>query len=498
MAPSPGGCTSRATPCTCGTAPRARAEVLGIGTVARHAGPGGATEAEVVLSVLTGTEAVRQVYLGEHGALEAGGDRVYVDITTASPEVHVEVAEAAAATRRGLRRGAGAGQHPGGGLGQPARCSSGATTASIERARPVLEALGEVRHVGPARGRASASSWWPTPTWPSPMPPRPSCWRRARASGLDVEAVFAVLVRFVPYLEARRAGFLERRYEPVLFRVADLVEGPGPGRRRCTGRSGSDTPIDPGRRRPVHPRRARRTASSTSRRWPRSSAARDPGGAVAFGHMELVPRRRLELVSGRSHPALDPGDRQASRCRARRGQPARVRQRRDPLPLRRLAARQRRLHRADALGPRERLDHGAAHHDRRRQAGVGQAHHRGVPVLRVLAPGPQGHRARAHHRQARGRHVPGGGRRPRGQRRPALGTDPGLLRRPLRPPDRHAGARRGAPPAGHERSRDRGPRRRPGAGGRAVQPAPRCRPRLRAQAPAPGHAQPGRGPRRRG
>jgi len=45
-----------------------------------------------VLSVLTGTEAVRQVYLGEHGALEASGDRVYVDITTVSPEVHVQVA----------------------------------------------------------------------------------------------------------------------------------------------------------------------------------------------------------------------------------------------------------------------------------------------------------------------------------------------------------------------------------------------------------------------
>ena len=33
------------------------------------------------------------------------------------------------------------------------------------------------------------------------------------------------------------------------------------------------------------------------------------------------------------------------------------------------------------------------------------------------------------------------GRRPGDQRRPALGADPGLLRRALRPPDRHAGPR---------------------------------------------------------
>src|SRR5579863_5224962 len=73
----------------------ARAEALGIG--ATYATPvQAAVAAQVVLSVLTGTEAVRQVYLGDHGALEAGGDRLYVDITTASLDVHVEIAAVAA------------------------------------------------------------------------------------------------------------------------------------------------------------------------------------------------------------------------------------------------------------------------------------------------------------------------------------------------------------------------------------------------------------------
>ena len=43
-----------------------------------------------------------------------------------------------------------------------------------------------------------------------------------------------------------------------------------------------------------------------------------------------------------------------------------------------------------------------------------------------------------------------------------------------------------------------GPRRRAGEGGRALQPAPRLRTGPGAQDPAPGHGQPGRGPPRRG
>jgi 3-hydroxyisobutyrate dehydrogenase-like beta-hydroxyacid dehydrogenase len=33
-----------------------------------------------------------------------------------------------------------------------------------------------------------------------------------------------VLIRLAPYLDARRAGFMEGRYEPTLFRLADMVK----------------------------------------------------------------------------------------------------------------------------------------------------------------------------------------------------------------------------------------------------------------------------------
>ena len=56
------------------------------------------------------------------------------------------------------------------------------------------------------------------------------------------------------------------------------------------------------------------------------------------------------------------------------------------------------------LEPREPVDHGAADHDRRLQAGVGRADHRRDPVLRLRAVGQEGPAARADHGTARRRH----------------------------------------------------------------------------------------------
>ena len=100
----------------------------------------------------------------------------------------------------------------------------------------------------------------------------------------------------------------------------------------------------------------------------------------------------------------------------------------------------------------ERRDHGAADHDRRRPPGLGQAHHRRHPELRLRPPGPQGREPRADHRQARRQHVRRRRHQPADVGRPALRPDPGLLRRPGRPPHRHAGARRL-----HPRQPPRGP-----------------------------------------
>ena len=144
----------------------------------------------------------------------------------------------------------------------------------------------------------------------------------------------------------------------------------------------------------------------------------------------------------------------------------------------------------------QRLDHGAADHDRRRLPGVGQADHRRVPVLRLRPPGPQGRGSRADHGPPDRRHVQGRRRQADGLDRPALRPDPGLLRGPGRPPHGDAGARAVRAPAGADSPGDRVARRGPDQGRRAHGPAPRRlrrRPGLHLQAPPEGHGQRRRG-----
>jgi 3-hydroxyisobutyrate dehydrogenase-like beta-hydroxyacid dehydrogenase len=193
----------------------------------------------VVLSVLTGTEAVRQVYLGPDGALEAGGGRVYVDMTTASPEVHVEVAAAAAERGAAFIEAPVLGSIPAADSGSLLLLVGGGA-AALDQARPVLDTLGEVRHIGPV-GAGIALKLVANSYLAITHAAAAELLAAGTATGLEPQAVFAVLVRFVPYLEARRGGFLEGRYEPVLFRVADMVKDLGLAL-ELYRRSGSLTP----------------------------------------------------------------------------------------------------------------------------------------------------------------------------------------------------------------------------------------------------------------
>ena len=143
----------------------------------------------------------------------------------------------------------------------------------------------------------------------------------------------------------------------------------------------------------------------------------------------------MMLFTGTIHPDLGARDRGSPRDPLERIRDPPLREHRALLPGEGERPRSRLLHRADALRARERGDHGAADHDRRDEAGVRQAHHRGDPVLRLLPAGPQGAVARADQREARRRHADGRRRRPDHLGRPPLRPDPGVLRRAVRPPD---------------------------------------------------------------
>ena len=233
-------------------------------------------------------------------------------------------------------------------------------------------------------------------------------------------------------------------------RLVDCSVGDGAtvrahGRHRCRGRAGRG-------RRAVRPspcgfvgprgrddrsvlhcthrviRRSRsRRSGERSDSWKRSP----PSGSrsTRVGHIPSSPRRSRRISTSSSVTTTSSSSPTArSGCRFGEIDP-RLRRVRHPEPLRRRRA----------LG--ERLDHGAPDHDRRRLPGVGEAHHRRLPVLRLRPPGPQGRRARADHRPPRRRHVQGRRRQADDLDRSALRPDPGVLRRPGRPPHGDAGAR---------------------------------------------------------
>jgi 3-hydroxyisobutyrate dehydrogenase-like beta-hydroxyacid dehydrogenase len=200
---------------------RQRAEQLGIGQVF-DTPANAASEADVVISMLTDSPAVRQAYLGPNGALEAPGTRIYVDSSTVDPKTHEELARAT--TQRGSTfiEAPVSGSVPAVEAGKLLVMVGGEPEA-VERVRPVLQALGDVRYVGPlgaaARLKLVANSMLAIVSAAAG-----ELYNAGLRAGIDRERVWEVLVRLAPYLDARRAGFMEGRYEPAMFRLADMVK----------------------------------------------------------------------------------------------------------------------------------------------------------------------------------------------------------------------------------------------------------------------------------
>jgi 3-hydroxyisobutyrate dehydrogenase-like beta-hydroxyacid dehydrogenase len=198
---------------------RARAEQVGVGQVADT--PADAVRAaDIVISSLTGPDAVRATYVGPQGALGGAGGQLFIEMSTAGPEVIAELEPQVAGTGSALVDAPIIGVPPVV-LRGAAALLVGGTPADVERARPVLELFGEVRHVGPlgsgARLKLVANSMLGAVTTAAA-----ELQTAGQAAGLDAEHVFWILARLVPALELRRAGFTEDRHEPALFALRDL------------------------------------------------------------------------------------------------------------------------------------------------------------------------------------------------------------------------------------------------------------------------------------
>src|SRR5258705_2563582 len=70
---------------------REKAEALGAGKVAATPAEA-AREAEVVISMLTDADAVRTAYLGDEGALKSAKRQVFIEMSTAGPNIATELA----------------------------------------------------------------------------------------------------------------------------------------------------------------------------------------------------------------------------------------------------------------------------------------------------------------------------------------------------------------------------------------------------------------------
>src|SRR5438270_6644012 len=200
---------------------RKRAEQLGVGDVFDT--PAEATsDAEVVISMLTDPAAVRDAYLGPHGALEAEGSRMYIDSSTVDPKTHQALARVVEQRGSSFIEAPVVGSIPAVEAGK-LLIMVGGERAAFERLRAVLQALGDARYIGPlgsaARLKLVANSMLGIISAAAG-----ELYNAGLRAGLDRERVWEILTRFVPYLDARRAGYLDGKVEPAMFRVADLVK----------------------------------------------------------------------------------------------------------------------------------------------------------------------------------------------------------------------------------------------------------------------------------
>jgi 3-hydroxyisobutyrate dehydrogenase-like beta-hydroxyacid dehydrogenase len=198
---------------------RARAEALGIGRVA-DSPKSGAIDADVVISSLTGPEAVRAAYLGPHGALSAGTGKLFIEMSTAGPDLVHELAQDVVAAGGRLIDAPI--------VGAPPFMRDGKTTIlvggdedDVEQGARILGGMGTVRHVGPlgngARLKLVANSMLADVILAAA-----ELQVAGERAGLQPDDVFWVLERMVPLLAARRSGIVENHHEPTLFALRDL------------------------------------------------------------------------------------------------------------------------------------------------------------------------------------------------------------------------------------------------------------------------------------
>ena len=196
-----------------------RAEALGLGTVV-DTPAAAAGEADIVISSLTGPEAVLAAYLGPDGALTAGAGKHFVDMSTAGPDLVADLEPHVSAAGGTLVDAPILGAPPFIRAGTGAILISGADE-DVALASQVLSVLGTVRQVG-SLGSAARLKLVANSMLADVILAAAELEVAGEESGLAADDVFWVLARFVPQLQARRGGIVDDRHKPTLFALRDL------------------------------------------------------------------------------------------------------------------------------------------------------------------------------------------------------------------------------------------------------------------------------------
>jgi len=198
-----------------------RAAALGLGRVAATPAEA-AHDAEVVISSLTNDTAIRDVYIGEHGVLRSAAGKLLIEMSTAGPEVIEELGGEAQARGAHLLEAPVVGSVPAVESGKLLILVAG-ERPDLERARPVLEHLGDVLYVG-QRGNAQRLKLIANSMLGITSAAAAELLAAGVAIGLEAQQVFSILVRFAPGLAARERGFLHHQHTPTMFAVRDLLK----------------------------------------------------------------------------------------------------------------------------------------------------------------------------------------------------------------------------------------------------------------------------------
>jgi 3-hydroxyisobutyrate dehydrogenase len=201
---------------------KSKAEALDVGRVADSPTDAG-RDAEVVISIVTGPQAVRDVYFGQAGVFEAAAGKTLVEMSTTGPAIGQELATAASQRGAKLIQAPVMGSVPAVDSGTLVILASAERIDDLEPARPVLQRLGEVHYVG-GIGSAPALKLIANSMLAIVSAAAAELMVAGTRHGLDPERIFWVLSRVAPGLKLREAGFLRNVHEPAMFAVRDLLK----------------------------------------------------------------------------------------------------------------------------------------------------------------------------------------------------------------------------------------------------------------------------------